>query len=449
MNSRKIALEILLEIEKNAYSNIILNKYLPRIKKQEDKALITEIVYGVLRYRNRLDYIIKKYSKIPLEKMDKEVLLALRLAIYQIEFLEKIPARAAVNETVNASKAFSNKGAVGFVNGLLRNFLRNRDKLSYPDSMKNSKDYMINYLSHPEWLVDYWLQEYKEEKLIELLKNNNKAAELHIRVNTIKYSVDELRSVFKRNNLILEETIVADNFIVKNHRGVKSLPLYEEGGFIVQGTAASLSSHILNPRPGMKVLDMTAAPGGKTTHLAALMQNKGELRAFDIYPHKIQLIEDNCHRLGVEIVKTSLIDARNYQSSEEYDMILLDAPCTGLGLIQQKPEIRWNKSKKDIENLARLQLELLHNAIKLLKKEGILLYSTCTLSREENRENIYKIVNESKADIEIYDIYDDLKRLKIDDKLSLTKDGFLELFPPETGTEGFFMAKLKKIRKDF
>ncbi|MEJ6950883.1 16S rRNA (cytosine(967)-C(5))-methyltransferase RsmB [Natronospora cellulosivora (SeqCode)] len=443
MNSRKIALNILLEIDKEAYSNLVLNKYLSKINKRKDRALITEMVYGVLRYRNRLDYIIKHYSKTPFEKMDMAVRQALRLAIYQIEFLDKIPARAAVNETVNACKGICNRGAVGFVNGVLRNFIRNKKRIKYPNPEKNPREYMINYLSHPAWLIDYWLKEYKQEKLIKLCEHNNKVAELEIRINTLKYNFEDVHLAFDKENIILEERIIPGTYTVKNHSGVKTLPLYSEGAFIVQGSAASLTSQLLNPKPGMRVLDMTAAPGGKTTHLATLMENKGEITALDIYPHKIKLIETNCNRLGVNIVKTLEFDAREYKSSKKYDMILLDAPCSGLGLIRQKPEIRWNKSISDIKSLAKIQFELLQNAIKLLKKQGVLLYSTCTLTLEENKKNIYKILNLHK-DIEILDLKNDLKRLDILDYFTPQKDGFLELFPVETGTEGFFMAKIIK-----
>lgn len=443
MNSRKIALKILAEVKEGAYSNLALDKYLTGVQDKRDRALITEIVYGVLRLQNRLDFVIKQYSRLPVEKMDEEVLLALRIALYQILYLDRIPESAAVNETINAIKGMTNRGAIGFVNGLLRNIIRSKNKIKFPGP-EEMRSYLTNYLSHPEWLVNYWMKVYGVKNTIKLCKYNNRPADLVIRINTLKYNSEEVLDAYSGNNIQLKKTGIPDTYLVQNFNNVEELPLYEEGGFIVQGPAAALAGHILNPEPGMKILDMAAAPGVKTTHLAALMDNKGEITALDIYDHKLDLIRENCKRLGVDIVKTIKQDSSIYETAERFDMILLDAPCSGLGLIRQKPEIRWTKSMKDIEILSDIQYDMLKNAVKLLKKSGILLYCTCTLTREENQKNIDNIINIFKDKLEIMDIENDLLRLNIDNKYSAFENGYLELFPPENNTEGFFLAKILK-----
>ncbi|MFW6287268.1 MAG: 16S rRNA (cytosine(967)-C(5))-methyltransferase RsmB [bacterium] len=443
MNSRKVALKILSEVAEGAYSNLALDKYLTNVQDKRDRALITEMVYGVLRLQNRLDFVIKQYSRIPLKKMDDEVLLALRIALYQILYLDRIPESAAVNETINAIKGMTNRGAVGFVNGLLRNIIRSKNKIRFPEA-EDIDSYLINYLSHPEWLVNYWKKIYGLKKTIKLCKYNNQPAEVVIRTNTLKYSNQEIVHSFSEKDIQLLPTGIPDTYLIKNFNNIEELPLFEEGGFIVQGPAAVLAGHILNPQPGMRILDMAAAPGVKTTHLAALMENKGEITALDIYDHKLDLIQENCKRLGIDIVKTLKQDSSTYHSEDKYDMILLDAPCSGLGLIRQKPEIRWTKSMKDIEILSDIQFEMLKNSIELLKKGGFLLYSTCTLAKEENQKNVDNIITTYKNQLEISDIKNDLVRLNLENEYDVTDKGYLELFPPENHTEGFFIAKLQK-----
>ncbi len=443
MNSRKIALKILIDIKDGRFSNIVLDKYLKDVKDKRDRGLITEIVYGVIRLQNRLDYIIKDFSKIGINKMDEVVILALRLGIYQLLYLDRIPKSAAVNETVNSIKGMTNKGAIGFVNGLLRNVIRKQDSISFPGP-DDLNSYMVDYLSHPAWLVEYWQNYYGTERTIELCTYNNQAADLIIRVNTLKYSEEKFLNIYQKEDIELISTNIPQTYMINNSSSVENLPLFKEGGFIVQGSAAALAGHILNPLPGMKVLDMAAAPGGKTTHLADLMKNKGEIIALDVYDHKLELIEDNCQRLGVEIVKTEKQDSSTYNIDSKFDMILLDAPCSGLGLIRQKPEIRWTKSQRDIEELAMIQMKMLENAIALLKKDGILLYSTCTLTQEENQENIKRIIRKYKDELRLLDVGQDLLRLGLEDKYSTKQQGYLELFPSRDNTEGFFIAKLQK-----
>lgn len=445
MNSRRIALDILKKIEKGSYSNILLNNHLKEIHDKRDRALITELVYGVLRQKKRLDYIIAFLANRSINKLDKEVLIALRLGIYQLEFLDKIPARAAVNETVNCLKGLVNKGAIGFTNALLRSYIRRKKNINYPDSKKEPVSYLSTYYSYPEWLIDIWINQYGFNDTRRLCEINNNPPKLIIRRNSLKYGEKEFIKIFKEKGIKIEPLAVNEAYFISGFDNIKSLPLYSEGGFIVQGPAAILASHILNPEPESRVLDMAAGPGGKTTHLGQIMKNKGKIIAIDIYDHKLELVKENCKRLGINIVDYIHVDGRTFNDENGFDFILLDAPCSGLGLISSKPEIKWNKSPEDIEQLRVIQMSMLEKAVKLLKRGGYLLYSTCTLNYEENQGVIQEFINRHGMEIELCNIDNDLERLGLKGIYSASREGWLELFPPDSGTEGFFMAKLKKV----
>lgn len=444
MNLRRYALQILLDIDKGAYSNLVLDHKLSKFKDKRDRALLTELVYGVLRYKKRLDYSISSLSKIKLQKLDKPVLMALRVGLYQLEFLDRIPARAAVYETINGLKGLANKGAVGFVNGILRNFLRKKDEIIFPDPEKRIVEYVSTYYSHPEWLVKLWLEEYGYQNTICLCKINNQPPEVYIRINELKYSPADILEKFEKEGITYKSTKIPGSFLIKDFNNISTIPFYQEGGFIVQGPAATLTGLLTAVKPGMRVLDIAAAPGGKTTHLAQLMRNMGEIIALDIYDHKLKLIEDNCKRLGIDIVKTINCDGRSYQDVDSFDVVLVDAPCSGLGLIRQKPEIKWNKKPSDIKELQKIQLELIGNALNLLKPGGFLIYSTCTLTREENQDVINNILGKIHT-IRLCDLTTDLTKLGLEKSFLPSEEGWLELFPPDSNTEGFFIAKLKKI----
>ncbi len=445
MNTRALAIDALGEIENGSYSNLTLNIVLNNIKDKRDRALITAIVYGVLRYRQRLDYIISQIANRPLEKIDKKVLIALRVAIYQIDYLERIPARAAVNETIKAVKNNINRGIVGFINGVLRNYIRNKNKIKWPDRDEKPVKFIASYYSHPEWMVKKWLSKYGYNDTVSLCKENNKIPDLIIRRNILKSTENEFISAFKNKNIEIYSSGIADSFIIKSYDSIGNLPLYDSGGFFVQGSAATLTGHVLNPIPDIRILDMTAAPGGKTTHLAELMNNRGEIIALDIYDHKIKLIKDNCKRLGINIVDTIKIDAAKFNSSVLFDKILLDAPCSGLGVLANKPELKWRIKPSDIDNLSSLQYNLLEKALTLLKPGGELVYSTCTLTDSENKQVINKFLDNYSNKVQILSLKEDLKRLGVEHLYPDCNTEYIELFPPQSGTEGFFMAKFRRI----
>lgn len=446
MTIRRDALTILEEINDGAYSNIVLSRRLSRISDKRDRALLTEIVYGVLRYKNRLDYYIIKLSNRPFKKIDSAVLTALRMGIYQLLFLERIPDRAAVYETVNALKGLTHQGGIRFANALLRGFIRKKKHVLFPDKQSDPISYLVHYHSHPRWLVKLWLKQYGFTRTLKLCSSNNQPPGLYIRMNTLKMNSREFIQVFTNNQIGVTVEPIRGSYQLKGFNSITELPLFNDGGFIIQGPAASLAGLLLGVKPGMCVLDMAAGPGGKTTHLAELMNNQGSIIALDIYQHKLKLIKENCQRMGVKIVKTVKNDGREYRDNKKFDMVLVDAPCSGLGLIRQKPEVKWNKNLENINNIIRIQKDLLANAVRLTKKDGLILYATCTLNKAENQDVVNNILSSYYDKLELIDLREDLARLGLAKTYPVDSNGFLEMFPPESKTEGFFMAKLKKVK---
>ncbi|ADQ15002.1 16S rRNA (cytosine(967)-C(5))-methyltransferase RsmB [Halanaerobium hydrogeniformans] len=439
-NLRTKIIEALARVEKGSYSTLLLDSFLQEITDQRDKNLFTEIFYGVIRNKLYLDHIIKHFSNKSLEKMDKEVLLGLRIGIYQLLFLDKIPARAAIYESVEAVKLMlKNKGAAAFVNGILRNVNRKIDQVSIiPREKSPLKHFSIKY-SYPEWMIKRFIDQYGIEKAEKIIKAGNKRAEVIYRHNSLKMSKQEFLRSLKREGLDFKETFVPGFYNLLNANNPVDTEVFKKGGAYIQGTSAGLASLLLEPKEDMDVLDLAAAPGGKTTHLAMLMENTGHIKALDINPTRLNLIKENMQRLGVKNVSLEKADAAEYQSEKKYDRILADLPCSGLGLISAKPEIKWQKKEKDIKNMAKLQYEILNNNISKLKSEGMLLYSTCTLTREENQLLIERILTENKS-LELLDLN---KKIKNITGLEIKSNGYVEILPGLINSEGFFYALLK------
>lgn len=440
-NPRQIALDILVDVDKNkAYSNLAINRHF-KISKIDilDRKLITELVYGVIENLIYLDYIIKALSKIRIKKLNVSVLNILRMGLYQIIFLDKIPIFAAVNESVNLTKNNDYKSA-GFVNGILRNFSRNRNSVSMPSLENDPVNYLSILYSHPNWLVDKWISEFGQKNTILLMKANNEKPPLSIRVNTLKTSKDHLKNALLSENLEICDGLYMEEAInITNVGNLEELECFQKGLFQVQDESSMMVAHILDPQKGDAVMDVCAAPGGKTTHIAQLMENTGFVLARDIHDHKLRLINENAKRLGVHNVHTECYDAKeiDVESFERFDKVLVDAPCTGLGIIRRKPELKYNKKAEDFIKIAELQLEILNNASKYVKKDGILLYSTCTIANEENFNVVERFLcknkNFEKTDMNAY-----LPK-------ALHTDGIgLQLYPHIHKTDGFFISKLRK-----
>lgn len=425
--TREIALKALYEIEKeDTYSNIELDKMIKankQILNSKDIGLISEIVYGVTSWKLTLDEIIKMHSKVKIKKISTWILNILRMGIYQIIFLDKIPKSAAVNESVNLSKKYGHKASSNFVNAILRKVDENDYKKLF--KIEDDIERISKTTSMPEWIVKKLLDNNSKEIVEEVCKNLNLKPKTTIRINALKTNKKEFVEKLKEQNIEYEETNI-DKFLILNKvKNIENLELFKEGLFTIQDLSAGLTAITLAPKPNEKVLDVCAAPGGKTTHIAELMKNEGYIEAWDIHEHRIKMIEDNSKRLGIKIIKTKINDATKYKEEyiEKFDKILLDVPCLGIGVIKRKPDIKWHRNQENIEEITDIQKNILGTCSKYLKPDGELVYSTCSILKEENQDIIEDFVKSNKQ----FEIIEQ-KTIK-----------------PSEKQDGFFIAKIKKI----
>ncbi|MBI5044041.1 MAG: 16S rRNA (cytosine(967)-C(5))-methyltransferase RsmB [Nitrospirae bacterium] len=399
-----------------------------------DRAFITELVYGVLRQRNLLDWIIEKASKRQIKKSSALIRNILRLGAYQLLFLDKVPVSAAVNESVKLAKEKEQRSS-GFVNAVLRNIDRERNKIPYPVPEEHPIEFISVRYSHPAWLVKRWIEKYGLDKTIELCRLNNDAPPFTIRANRLKIKREELKKRLKKDIDSIEDCSVSSNgLILKGVSNISENLAFKEGLFYVQDEAAQMISQILDPKPGEKILDACAAPGGKSTDIAELMENRGEIIALDVNKKGIGLLNENCERLGIDIVKPYLKDAAKDISDitkEKFDKILIDAPCSGLGVIRKHPEGKWQKKEELIIDSQKVQKRLIENLSGYLKDGGALVYSTCSTENEENEHPEFKV--------------DDIKQyLPETGKMLVDEKGFLHTSPVNYRMDGFFAVRLKK-----
>jgi len=387
-SARGAALFVLREIFLDgAYINIAVNKYLRAADLSDrDRRLMTGIVYGTVKAMGTLDWYIMQCTDRKKGRINKEILTVLRMAFFQLLYMDKIPASVAVNEAVELVKKISPSGA-NFVNGVLRGFLRKKESFAFPDEKGDEAGYLALKLCHPRWLIKKWLKYYGREDTEALCAFNNSPAPLTLRVNTLKTDRETLLAALAGLHAgAAPSRWSADGIICSAHPGLKALFDLSPGGFYIQDESSMIAAAIAAPEKGETVIDICAAPGGKATHMAQLMGNKGRIIASDIYEHKLGLIKENAARLGINIIRTYLQDARDVR--EEWlcaaDKVLVDAPCSGLGVLRRKAEARWRKGRMSLKEFPPLQLEILETAGKYVKDGGLLIYSTCTLEQQEN-----------------------------------------------------------------
>jgi len=445
LSAREITLNILYDIFINsAFSNIAIKNHLEKKIKPEEEALVRELVYGILENDIYIEYIISKASKIKLGKIHPKILIILKIGIYQLIFMDRVPESAAVNESVNLAKKHGHKGTIGFVNGILRNISRNKDEFIKIDKQSKSDLVSIKY-SHPKWMVERWFKEFGEDFTEILCMNNNKTPKLNIRVNTLKISKEDLIQKLLFHGFIVREGKYAkDSLIIENPIRITETNEYKSGYFIIQDESSTLVGQIMDPAPGSTIIDVCSAPGGKSTHLAQIMKNQGKILSMDIFKHKIKLIEENAKRLNIDIIETSISDGTIIDNSliNMADYLLIDAPCSGLGLIRRKPEIKRNRKESDIEDLIKIQWKILNNAKEYLKVGGILVYSTCTIESDENMNMINKFLEKNK-NFKLVSIED---KIYNKDDLPTLRHGYIQLFPHIHNTDGFYIAKMIKER---
>lgn len=441
MSAREVALLTISAVEqKDAWANGYLKKELIKAKlDRRDAALATRLCFGTLQNRILLDYYIEAFSTMKVAKMESKVRDNLRLAFYQILFMERIPQNAAVNEAVNLTRKYcKNTRAAGMVNGILRNFTRNIDSL--PSLVqKNPLDELALRYSHPSWLVSEFSRYLPIEEVEELLTIHNTAAPTTIQINNCRTHEGNLvKSLEEEGVLVSKHPWLSDCLFLETVGNMEHLQAFKEGAFYVQDPAAKLAVLAASPKKGDRVLDVCSAPGGKSFSAAIAMEDQGEILSCDQYPHKKKLIEAGAIRLGLCSIKAFVFDARERHKNWEngFDLVIVDAPCSGLGVIRKKPEIRY-KNPEQMKHLPMLQKEILNNVSAYVKPGGILLYATCTLRQEENEDVITAFLQQS---IEFH-----LESFALPGPLGHIKEGMVTLWPQRLGTDGFFIAKLRRL----
>jgi 16S rRNA (cytosine967-C5)-methyltransferase len=349
-----------------------------------DKGLLTEVVHGVLRWQNRLDWVLNGFSHGNFSKSEINVKNILRVSLYQILFLERVPHSAAVNEGVEFIKRIRGDKPAGLVNAVLRNIIRNIEGIRYPDPNEDLVQYLAVFYSHPHWMVKRWLDRYGREATERLLMANNERPGMALRVNRLKISPADFRARLDAQQIPYTTSELLPHFVrVKTLSGIAQMDLFRTGMFTIQDESAALPCQLLDPRPGQRIIDLCAAPGGKSTNIAEIMENNGEIVALDKYEAKLNLIRASAERLGVKIIDLRTADASVFEGPPA-DRVLLDAPCSGLGTLAKKPDMKWKRDIGDIRKLNLTQEALLENAARLVKPGGAIVYSTCTIEPEEN-----------------------------------------------------------------
>ncbi len=422
--NRRTAYFTLSDIEsKGAYSNLALKRQIT-LGKPDSPSFVRQLVYGVLENKLYLDYIIGHYVKTSNEKMRPCEKILLRMGIYQLKFMDRIPPYAAVNETVALAKRFC-RGREGFINAVLRNYLRSEEEVMLPSKQDNIIDYFSVKYSYDPWIVSLWLNEYEPSFVEDLLQAGNRAPDLTIRPNLLKTDKTDLK-----NRLINKGYQVNDGYLVSDSLHVKGGDLvggrlYNSGMFSIMDEASMEVVNQLDPEPGNLVMDVCAAPGGKTIYIGEKMKSRGEIIAQDIYRRKLNQVNKEAERSGITIIKTRTWDSTRLDSSYEdkADRVLADVPCSGLGTIRRKPEIKYKKLGTELRDLPLKQLSILTASSKYVKRNGVLVYSTCTINPDENGKVIFEFLKRNP---------------------NFQREECRQLFPNVDNTDGFYICKMRR-----
>ncbi len=423
-NPRKSAVKALIKVDADGgYSNLVIDNVIEQDGlERNDASLATALFYGVLDRKITIDYILSKYSKQPIKKLPYMVAAALRIGVYQLLYMDRIPSFAAINESVMIVKRSKNSNASGYVNAVLRSVDREGDSVLPDDN--SVKSLSVRY-SFPEWIVSRLINQYGTDKTKEIFIAMLSKSSVYLRVNTVKIDADTLINELSNEGVIAEKAFVPDSLkIIEISGAVDKLNCFQNGLFHVQDLSSQLCAAALEVNENMRVLDICAAPGGKTFTLAEIMKGTGEIVACDLYEHRTKLIKDGASRLSLKNVKARVADAAVFDEAlGEFDRVLCDAPCSGLGIMGRKPDIKY-KDEKEIADLPSVQYKILNNAAKYVKKNGKLVYSTCTILKEENEEVFGKFIENNPC----------FKSVSVK-----------TLLPCENETDGFFIAVAERI----
>lgn len=426
INTRDLALEILIEInERGQFSHIVLRSVLDKYQylPKQERAFITRLVDGTIEYMLQLDYIIDSFSKTKVRKMKPLIRNLLRMSVYQIKYMDSVPDSAVCNEAVKIAKRHKFGQLSGFVNGVLRNIARNVDEIEF-------SNLSVRY-SMPQWIVDQFVSSYGDKKVEEIFKNFQTKSTISIRTNLSACTPEELKERLIAESVTATEVLELDYaFMISDFDHLGGLASFKEGLFYVQDVSSMMVAETAAPKPGDYVIDVCAAPGGKSTHIAEKLKGTGHVKARDLTDYKVDMIEENIERHGLTNMSAEVFDATEYdeKSKETADIVICDLPCSGLGVLGRKKDIRYKMSPKGIDDLAALQRQILDTVHTYVKPGGVLVYSTCTIDEKENEKNVQWF-------LEKYPQYSL-------DKTFFNGKGMEQMLPGEHGNDGFFIARL-------
>ena len=403
-----------------------------------DKALLYEIVHGVIRWMGRLDWVLNGFYKGQFSKAIPNLKNGLRVALYQILFLDRVPDYAAVNEAVEFVKKLQGQKPADLTNAILRNIIRSKNAIRYPDPEEDLPGYLAAYHSHPSWMVKRYLARFGREETEKLLLANNEKPFLTLKINALKVKPDEFKSLLESVNLrFIPGKYLPEFFKLQNLTNITAWEYFAKGYFNIQDESAGLACRLLDPKPGMRVLDLFAAPGGKSAYLAGLMDDTGEIVSIDKFESRLDLLEKNMKRLDVRSVKPVAIDAMEYKDGE-FDRVLADVPCSGTGTLSKKPDIKWKKDLLDLKKLFDIQFKLLSKASTHVKAGGILVYSTCSIEPEENFEIVKKFLD-NNPNFKLISAAEQFAKDLVDE------NGCIQTLPHVHQMDGAFAAKLIRV----
>ena len=439
VNARSAAAFIVQQVlVDGAYTNIAVNKFLRNNPLEDlERRLLTELVYGTVKAVGTIDWYLQQCVTRPLDKIEKEILSVLRISVYQIIYMPRIPNSAACNEAVKLARSLSNEGSAKFVNAVLRSLLRKQEagEFKFPDQEQDDAGYLSLQYFHPRWLIKRWLGPYGRDGVERLLQFDNTAAPVCLRTNTLTITREQLlASLAEAGAECHASKWSKDGIVCEKLPSLSSVFAKLENAFYVQDESSMLVGHVVAPEPGMRVLDMCSAPGGKTTHVAQLMENQGEIIACDVHEHKLKLIQENAARLNISIIKPQLSDGTIFRPEwgESFDRVLVDAPCSGLGVLRRRAEARWRKKRNELKLFPPLQLKILRNASRYVKDGGRLIYSTCTIEQAENHYLVEEFL-QARPEWQRVPFKHPLTGVLVDE---------LQLLPQNDGTDGFYICIL-------
>lgn len=440
---RKTALELLTRIEKeNSFSHLLISDTIDSSAlNAQDENLLVEIVYGTIEHKITLNYFLSPFINKN-KKMDPWILTLLQMSVYQMKYLDKVPDYAIINEAVEIAKHKGHRGTGALVNGILRSL--QRKGVPKFEAIKDKTERLALETSHPEWLVNLWIQDYGFELTKKICESNLVRKPMTLRTQILKNSRTELINQLAKIDIDARKSSVTKQGVIIDSGNVIKTSIIGLGNATIQDESSMLVSELLNVEPGMKVLDCCSAPGGKTTHIAELMNDQGEVIAHDLHQKKINLVKNHADRLNLSSITATPEDAReltNVHQVQSFDRILIDAPCSGLGVIRSKPDIKYNKTKADVEKLQSIQQKILNEVSQLLHKDGQLIYSTCTINTLENDQVIQKFLTDHPEFEVDPNFAKDLPKEVIEN--SRITDYGIQLFPFTINSDGFFMTRLQ------